>query len=126
MPPADSRRMRGEDGFTLLELLVVMIVMGVLLAVAVGFQVGARERAADATAQSNIRSAVPAIEAYRTDAGSYGGMTLATLQASYSPGIDGLTVVSAGPTSYCVSATVDGSTWFKDGPAAQLTKTACS
>jgi type IV pilus assembly protein PilA len=126
MPPADSGGMRGEEGFTLLELVVVMVVLGILLAVAVGFQVGARERAADATARANIRTAAPAFEAYRADAGSYAGMTLAALQASYSPGVQGLTVVSAGATTYCVSATVNGTTWFKAGPTSQITKTACS
>jgi prepilin-type N-terminal cleavage/methylation domain-containing protein len=118
--------MRGDDGFTLVEMLVVLIVMSILLAVAVGFQVGARERAADATARANIRAAAPAFEAYHADTGSYGGMTLAALQASYSPGIQGLAVVSAGPATYCVSATVDGSSWFKAGPSAPITQTACS
>jgi prepilin-type N-terminal cleavage/methylation domain-containing protein len=126
MPPADSRRMRDEHGFTLVEVLTVMIVMGILLASAIGFQVGARERAGDATARANIRTAVPAIEAYRADVGSYAGMTLATLQASYSPGIQGIAVVSAGAATYCVSAAVGGSTWFKAGPAAPVSETACS
>jgi len=115
-----------EDGFTLIELLVVLVVIAILLTAAVGFQTSARERAADATARSNIRTAVPAIETYRADAGSYAGMTVAALQASYSPGIGGIAVVSAGPSAYCVSATTSGATWYKAGPDGAITKTACT
>lgn len=117
--------MASERGFTLIEVLVVIVIMAVLLTIAVGFQIGARERAADATARANIRAAVPAIESYRADLGTYSGMSLATLQTSYSPGIEGITIVSASDATYCVSATVDGATWFKSGPAGQITETAC-
>jgi len=117
---------RSEQGFTLVEPLVVLVIMAILLAVAVGFQAGASERAADATARANIRTAVPAIEAYRSDAGMYAGMTVAALQAAYSPGIAGITVVSASAADYCVTATVGGAAWYKAGPDAPITQTACS
>ena len=68
---------------------------------------------------------MPAIEAYRADTGTYAGMTVSGLQASYSPGVEGITVVSAAVSTYCVSATVHGSTWYKAGPASQITTTAC-
>ena len=118
--------MRNEDGFTLIELVVVLVIMAILLAVAVGFQASARERASDATARSNIRTAVPAIEAYRADAGTYAGMTVPALQTSYSPGVEGITVVSSGAAGYCVSASASGSTWYKAGPDGPITQTACS
>jgi len=126
MRAADRRPVRSEQGFTLVELVVVLVIMAILLAVAVGFQASARERAADATARANLRTAVPAIEAYRADAGTYTGMTLAALQAAYSPGIEGITVVSASAGAYCVTATVDGAAWFKAGPDEPITQTACS
>ena len=117
---------RNEHGFTLIELLVVLIIMAILVAVAFGFSQGARERAADATARSNLRTAMPAIEAYRADSGTYSGMTLAALQSQYSPGIEGIVVVSANDVGYCVSATSGGPTWFKARPDGSITKTACS
>jgi prepilin-type N-terminal cleavage/methylation domain-containing protein len=117
---------RNEDGFTLVELVVVLVILAILTAVAFGFSTGARERAGDATARANIRTAVPAIESYRADTGSYAGMTVAILQTAYSPGVAGIAVVSAGASTYCVSASVNGSTWFKDGPSGQITRTACS
>ena len=53
-------------------------------------------------------------------------MTVAALQASYSPGVGGITVVSASPAAYCVSANAEGSTWFKAGPDGPITQTACA
>jgi len=123
---ADSRGVAREDGFTLVELVVVLVVMAILTAVAFGFSTGARERADDATARANIRTAVPAIEAYRADAGSYAGMTLSALQSQYSPGVAGITVNSAGTSTYCVSATAGGAVWYKAGPDGPITRTSCS
>jgi prepilin-type N-terminal cleavage/methylation domain-containing protein len=117
---------RREDGFTLIELLIVVVLMAILIAAAIGFQAGARERAGDATARSNIRTAVPAIEAYRADNGGYTGMTVAGLKSQYSPGVQGIVVVSAAATTYCVSATSEGRSWYKAGPAGALTTVACS
>ena len=125
---ADSAAVaRNEDGFTLIELLVVLILIAILIAVAVGFQMQARERASDATAKTNLRVATPAFEAYHTDNdSSYMGMTLAGLQASYSPGIVGIEVVSVSENDYCVRAVVGASAWYKQGPNGELTKTVCS
>ena len=67
--------MRSEQGFTLVELVVVIVIMAILLAVAVGFQASARERASVATARANIRTAPPAIAAFHADAGTCAGMT---------------------------------------------------
>jgi len=114
-----------EDGFTLVELVVVLVVMGILAVIAVGFHGEARERAGDVTAQANIRIAVPAIEAYRSDNGTYAGMSVPALQASFSSGVQGIEIISADATTYCVWAVAGGRNWYKDGPEADLTTTAC-
>lgn len=51
------RRRRDEDGFTLIELMVVVLIIAVLLAIAVPSFLGARKRANDRAAQSNVRNA---------------------------------------------------------------------
>lgn len=118
---------RRDDGFTLIELLVVLVLIAILTAIAVGFQLQARERASDATAKSNLRVATPAFEAYHTDNdGSYADMTLAGLQAAYSPGIVGIQVLSASENDYCVRAVVGSAAWYKHGPSGEITKTVCS
>jgi prepilin-type N-terminal cleavage/methylation domain-containing protein len=116
-----------EDGFTLLELIVVVMVIGILTAIALGFSRAARERGGDAAAKSNIRVAEPAFEAYRSDnASSYSGVTLAVLQSQYSRGVQGITILSAGATSYCVASTVGGRSWYELGPSGPVTQTSCA
>ena len=101
--------------------------MAILLAIAVGFQTGARERANDATAKSNIRTAMPAIEAYRADNGTYAGMTEAGLKSQYSPGVQGIVVVSTGAERLLRArerrADARGSS---SGPSGPITQTVCS
>lgn len=126
-PPADSHAVtKREDGFTVIELLVVLIIIAILVGIAVGFHRQARDRAADATAQTNLRVAAPAFEAYHADNGTYTGMTLVALQNTYSKGIQGIEVLSASDGDYCVRSAVAGAAWYKQGPNGALTKTVCS
>lgn len=117
--------MRGEDGFTLIEMLAVMVVMGILITITVASYTGARVRANDAAAKSNIDVALPAIQAYQLDNGTYVGMTLSRLQSRYSRGVRNITIVSVRATTYCVRSTVGGRNWYKAGPIARITTTRC-
>lgn len=114
-----------EDGFTLVELLVVLVIIAILVSFGLAFHYGARERASDATARSNLRTATPAFEAYRADNGGYDGMTLAALRSAYSPGIGGIAVVWTATDDYCVSSTVNGRSWWKQGPGSEITTASC-
>jgi type IV pilus assembly protein PilA len=61
----DSRR---EDGFTLVELMVVVLIIAILIAIAIPTFLGARVRAQDRSAQSNLRNALTAAKVYYADA----------------------------------------------------------
>src|SRR3954454_11044245 len=65
------QRLQREEGFTLVELLVVMVIIGILLAIAIAFYLGFRDRANKADALATLRQAAPAAEGYYSDNQTY-------------------------------------------------------
>ena len=76
-----TARLRDQRGFTLLELLVVMLVLGLLAAVGVPSFLLQKDKARDGEAKIAVRTAATAIETYRTDNdGEYSDATEADLR----------------------------------------------
>ena len=66
------RKRREEDeGFTLIELMVVVLIIAILIAIAIPTFLGARQRAQDRAAQSNVRNAFTAEKTFFTDGQAY-------------------------------------------------------
>ena len=77
-----QRMAQDESGFTLVELLVVMLIIGLLAAIAIPAFFNQRSKANDASAKEMAHSAQVAMETFATDNnGSYASATLAGLQA---------------------------------------------
>ena len=119
------RLAKEESGFTLIELLIVLVIIGILLAIAVPSYLGFKDRANKRAAAANVRSAVPAVEAYYADNGTYATMTGAGLSA-IDAGVKVTVVGTQTASSYCISNTQGGFSFYKRGPQGDITSTACT
>lgn len=115
-----KRVAREESGFTLIELLVVLVIIGVLLAIAVPSYLGFKKRAENSAAQSNVRAAIPAMEAFYSDNGTYVGANLAALK-SIDSGIASVTISGLGVSGYTLAFTKGACTATITGPGGTIT-----
>lgn len=113
-----------EDGFTLMELLVVMLILGILMSIALVAFLNQREKADDTQAKSNARTLMTAMETCGNDkGGSYAGCTITVLRAiekaipQSGSGVDAtsttdtwtVTAVSTGDNTFQIRRGSDGS-----------------
>jgi prepilin-type N-terminal cleavage/methylation domain-containing protein len=143
-----QRRLAGEEGFSLIELTIVLLILGILLTVAIPSYLTFKDRAAKTAASANVAQAVRSVMSYgadnfpasptdpdpafsTTDVG-YDNISLSYLNAKYDntisiiPGAPyvldpaGWNGSATSPTTFCLTASVGRWTAVQPGPGATI------
>src|SRR3954447_3451863 len=100
-----AKRSKNEQGFTLIELMVVVLIIAVLLAIAVPTFLGAQNKAKDRSAQSSLRNSLTAAKTLYADTQTYTGVdATAMLAAEPSLTYNATGVASTGPKNLSITA----------------------
>ena len=126
---ARNRAQNDEAGFTLIALLVVVIIIGILAAIAIPTFLNQRKKGWESAVKSDLRNYAIVMETHLTEAGAYNATTPALPSPVQSDSV-ALTVPSTFLTAdgYCLEgrhAKLSGDVWSLK-PGGALAKAACS
>ncbi len=115
---------KGQKGFTLIELMIVVAIIGILAAIAIPQFAVYRLGAFNATAESDLRHMITAQEAYFSDHQTYATATADLVSHGYMQSSVGVNVAISGASasSYSMTAshTSGNRTWSVSGPGGYI------
>jgi len=119
MTKAIRKRLAGDEGFTLIELMVVVMIIAVLIAIAIPSFLGFRRSAQDRAAQSEIRSVLLSEKAFWLEDGDYTAVAAditdfepnAVIDANPANGVT-IRLAAADADAVCIERTSDSGTTF--------------
>jgi len=104
--PRRGMNVASDAGFTLIEILVVVLIIGILAAIAIPQFLAQKGKSQDATAKELVRTAQTTSETYATDhGGTYEGLSVEALK-SYESSLP--TVAAGNPSYISVAEPIEG------------------
>ena len=120
-----TRMMRKNEGFTLIELMIVIAIIGILAAIAIPQFSAYRIRSYNSAADADLRNAATAQEAYYVDKQTYTSAPTELIGATYGfYTSQGVTVTGGAGTAQYTMSSIHSSgdkTWVLRGPGGSIT-----
>ena len=101
-----NRWRKRQDGFTLVELMIVVMIIAILMAIAIPTFLSTRQKAQDQAAKSNLRNALSTAQSIYSDKQDYSTVTPAAMSAD-EPSMTFQTAASTGPKIISVATASD-------------------
>lgn len=116
-----------RSGFTIVELLIVVVVIAILAAIVIVSYNGIRQRAVDSSVRSSVQQAATKIESYFVTSGDVYPSDLDTIDiadandTTYAYSVDN----SVSPRTFCISATSGTTSYYLTNAQKTLTSGSC-